>query len=416
MKVLVSAYACEPGKGSEPGSGWNWVCQISRFQECWVITRENHRDAIEESLAANPMPHAHFIYYDLPKWSRVWKKGQRGVRTYYYLWQIGSYRLARKLFRKVQFDLIHHVTFGSYWLPSFLPLLPAPFLWGPVGGAESAPRSFRRSFSFRGQCYEAVRDAARRMGELDPFVRMTARRALAGLAVTSQTADRLKALGCRRVSLSSQLGLTKEDLSHLGRIPARHKIPFRVLSLGRFLHWKGFEFGLQAFARFHRKYPQSEYWLIGDGPERERWERLVDSLGMKNSVVFWHTLPRPQVLEKMTECSVLMHPSLHDSGGWVTVEAMAAGLPVICLDLGGPALQVTDVTGIKIPAITPEQVIADLASALEKLYQDSAQRLQFGEAGRARIEKHYSWDRRGEQLASVYAGLLSEKSVANETR
>jgi glycosyltransferase involved in cell wall biosynthesis len=95
---------------------------------------------------------------------------------------------------------------------------------------------------------------------------------------------------------------------------------------------------------------------------------------------------------------------------------MAAGLPVICLDLGGPALQVTDVTGIKIPAITPEQVIADLASALEKLYQDSAQRLQFGEAGRARIEKHYSWDRRGEQLASVYAGLLSEKSVANETR
>jgi glycosyltransferase involved in cell wall biosynthesis len=411
--VLVSAYACEPGKGSEPGSGWNWVCQISRFHECWVITRENHRDAIEESLAANPMPRAHFVYYDLPKWARVWKKGQRGVRTYYYLWQIGSYRLARKLFRKVDFDLVHHVTFGSYWLPSFLPLLPAPFLWGPVGGAESAPRSFRKSFSFRGQCYEVFRDAARRMGELDPFVRMTAKRAHAGLAVTTQTADRLRALGCQSVSLSSQLGLTREDLLRLGRIPPRRGNPFRVLSLGRFLHWKGFELGLRAFAKFHQRYPQSEYWLIGDGPERKRWERLVDDLRLRDSVVLWHTLPRPQVFEKMAECDVLMHPSLHDSGGWVTVEAMGAGLPVICLDLGGPALQVTDVTGIKIPANSPEQVITDLAGALERISRDSAHRLHLGEASRARIEKHYSWDRRGEQLAALYEQMVSEEAVAS---
>jgi glycosyltransferase involved in cell wall biosynthesis len=411
--VLVSAYACEPGKGSEPGSGWNWVCQISRFHECWVITRENHRDAIEESLAANPMPRAHFIYYDLPKWARVWKKGQRGVRTYYYLWQIGSYWLARKLFRKVDFDLVHHVTFGSYWLPSFLPLLPAPFLWGPVGGAESAPRSFRKSFSFRGQCYEVFRDAARRMGELDPFVRMTAKRAHAGLAVTPQTADRLRALGCQCVSLSSQLGLTREDLLRLGRIPPRRANPFRVLSLGRFLHWKGFELGLRAFAKFHERCPQSEYWLIGDGPERKRWERLVDDLGLRDSVVLWHTLPRPQVFEKMAECDVLMHPSLHDSGGWVTVEAMGAGLPVICLDLGGPALQVTDVTGIKIPASSPEQVVSDLAGALERISRDSAHRLHLGEAGRARIEKHYSWDRRGEQLAALYEQMVGGEAVAN---
>ncbi|MGB2889494.1 MAG: hypothetical protein WBC04_17505, partial [Candidatus Acidiferrales bacterium] len=95
MKVLVSAYACEPKKGSEAGAGWNWVCQISRFEECWVITRLNNRDAIDRALAGSPMPRVHFVYYDLPQWARFWKKGQRGTRAYYYLWQIGAYRLAK---------------------------------------------------------------------------------------------------------------------------------------------------------------------------------------------------------------------------------------------------------------------------------------------------------------------------------
>jgi len=53
-KVLVSAYACEPGKGSEPEVGWQWVHQIARFHEVWVITRANNRLQIEESLYKAP--------------------------------------------------------------------------------------------------------------------------------------------------------------------------------------------------------------------------------------------------------------------------------------------------------------------------------------------------------------------------
>ena len=83
VRVLISAYACEPGQGSEPGGGWHWMCQIARFEECWVITRQNNRPVIEKTLAANPMPGVHFIYYDLPRWARFWKRGKTGVRLYY---------------------------------------------------------------------------------------------------------------------------------------------------------------------------------------------------------------------------------------------------------------------------------------------------------------------------------------------
>jgi hypothetical protein len=94
MKVLLSAYACEPGKGSEPGVGWNWVRQIAPFAEVWVITRSNNREAIEKALAEEPLPNVHWVYFDLPRWARFWKKGQRGVHLYYYLWQVGIYFLA----------------------------------------------------------------------------------------------------------------------------------------------------------------------------------------------------------------------------------------------------------------------------------------------------------------------------------
>src|SRR5439155_25552362 len=120
LRVLLSAYACEPGAGSEPGVGWNWARQVSRSHEVWVLTRANNRLAIESALAEDPIDGAHFVYFDLPRWLRFWKKGQSGVRLYYYLWQVGSYCVARRLHRELNFHVVHHVTFVKYWMPSFL--------------------------------------------------------------------------------------------------------------------------------------------------------------------------------------------------------------------------------------------------------------------------------------------------------
>jgi hypothetical protein len=114
LNILVSAYACEPDKGSEPGIGWNQVCQTARFHEVWVVTRSNNRAQIEKALALDPMANVHWIYCDLPQWLIFWKKGMRGARLYYYLWQLNALRLARKYHREIKFDIVHHVTFGNY--------------------------------------------------------------------------------------------------------------------------------------------------------------------------------------------------------------------------------------------------------------------------------------------------------------
>jgi glycosyltransferase involved in cell wall biosynthesis len=403
MNILVSAYACEPGKGSEPGVGWNWVIQIARFHEVWVITRASNEPGIRQEMEENPMPNVHWIFYDLPFWLRFWKKGERGLRLYYYLWQFGIYLTAKRLMRAVNFDVVHHLTFVNYWLPSFLALLPVPFVWGPVGGGESAPPLFRSAFSRRGRFYEGARDLARIISRCDPFVYRTARRARLGLATTRDTEAKMRALGCRNVVLYSEAGLSEEDIARLAVSPQRREGPFRIISIGRLLHWKGFDLGMRAFARIAKELPNSEYWIAGDGPERTRLRELARELAIDERVFFWGALSRQVTLDRLLDCDVLLHPSLHDSGGWVCLESMAAGLPVVCLDLGGPAMQVNEQTGIKVMAKSPEQAVGDIADALLRLCRDPELRARLSLAGRRRVKEVYSWNRKGEWVNEVYA-------------
>ena len=118
-----------------------------------------------------------------------------------------------------------------------------------------------------------------------------------------------------------------------------------------------------------------------------------------------------EVLGKLAECDVLVHPSLHDSGGWVCLEAMAAGRPVICLDLGGPGLQVTEQTGIKVPAISPLQAIADLAAAMGQLAGDPDRRLRLGQSARLRVAEHFAWDKKGEYMNQIYHSIQSIRTT-----
>lgn len=391
MKVLLSAYWCEPGKGSEVGIGWNIAWQVARFHDAWVLTQRDGRQGIEAALASEALAKVRVVYLDLPRWAQFLRERRWGCQFHYYVWQLASYFVGWRLHRKVGFDLVHHVTLGKYWMPSFLALLPVPFLWGPVGGGESAPPAFWWSFSLRGKISELARDLARKIGEHDPFVRRTARKAALALATTEESAKRMRMLGCGRVSVLSNVGLAQDEIRRLSSMPLYHGGPFRLISVGRLLHWKGYHLSVRAFAEFHRQFPESEYWLIGDGPERTRLRKLAQRLGVAESLTIWGVIPRWQVLEKLAECDVLIHPSLHDSGGWACLEAMAAGRPVVCLDLGGPGLQVTEKTGIKVRASTPDEAVTDLAKAILRLAEDPELRVRMGEASRQRVKERFGW-------------------------
>ncbi len=408
MKILLSAYSCEPGKGSERGVGWNVAREVAKYHEVWVLTRpDESRKEIEAELQRNPVPNLKFIYFTLPFWKDSMRWGQRGaMQIHYYLWQIQAYFVAKKLHKEVEFDIAHHVTFVRYSTPSFLSLLPIPFVWGPVGGGESAPAPFWADFSLKNKIYEFLRGAWRFIGECDPFTRMTARRSAIALATTEDTAQRIRKMGAPYVQITSESGILQQEIDEFSQIKPPSNNPIRFIDIARLLHWKGFHLGLRGFAAANL--PNSEYWVLGEGPELATLQTLSMELGVSDRVKFFGHLDRQEVLIKLGQSSVLVHPSLHDSGGWVCLEAMAARRPVICLNLGGPAQQVTDATGIKVEAKNPEQTITDLAAAMNKLATNQDLLTQMGEAGHQRIQELYSWERKGHQLTELYQKLVNQ--------
>ncbi len=407
MKILLSAYSCEPGRGSEPGVGWNFAREIARYHEVWVLTRtEESQKAIEAELVRNPVPNLHFVFFTTPIFGNFWKLGQSGaMQIHYYFWQITAYFVGRRLHQEIGFDVVQHVTFVKYSGPSFLSLLPIPFVWGPVGGGESAPKPFWQAFNWKNKVYEILRILVRSIGENDPFTLMTARRSAVVYSTTEDTAVRVKKMGCSHVKILSESGLSQPEIDLLAQVPQPDSSPVRLISMARLLHWKGIHLGLQAFAQANL--PNAEYWIVGDGAELQRLQNLAASLGIAHQVKFWGRLPRQQTLERLGECHVLVHPSLHDSGGWVCLEAMAAGRPVICLDLGGPAQQVTAETGFKIPAENVEQTLADMAAAMVKIAGDAELRVTMGQAGQRLVRQNYTWEAKGRLLSELYAQIVA---------
>ena len=411
MKVLISAYSCEPGRGSERGVGWNVAREIARHHEVWVLTRpDESKEAIEAELAANPVPNLHFVYFTLPFWQDSMRLGQSGaMQIHYYLWQIQAYFVAQRLHREIGFDLIHHVTFVKYSSPSFLSLLPIPFIWGPVGGGETAPDTFWKDFSLRARLYETARDVVRSLGERDPFVRMTIRRSAVVRATTEDTAKRLYQMGATHVQIVPEVGLLDDEIEALERYAPPPEGPIRFISMGRLLHWKGFHLGLRAFAQ--SGLTDAEYWVVGDGPELDRLQKLAEEYGVAKQVKFWGRLTRENTLAKLEQCHVLVHPSLHDSGGWVCIEGMATGRPIVCLNLGGPAVQVTEETGVRVLAHNPEQAVQDMATAMIRLAKDPELRIRMGEAGRKRVHEQFSWNVVRERLNALYQETTSDAMV-----
>jgi glycosyltransferase involved in cell wall biosynthesis len=407
MRVLISAYACEPGRGSEPGVGWNLVRHLSALDDLTVVTRANNEPQIREALATEPLPGVEWVFVDLPAWARWWKRGGRGVQLYYYLWQRMAYRQVRRQYGGATFDVAHHVTFVKFWSPSWMYRVARAFVWGPVGGGEDAPAAFRRRFSTRGQVYELLRDIARGLASLDPSLRATARHACRTFVTTMRTGARIEALGGHDIEQLWESGLTEDELARLDA-PVRSEGPLRFVSMGRLLHLKGFDLGLEAFAR--ARIADAEFWIVGDGPERARLELLSGDLGIAEKVRFLGAVPRAQALDALASCDVLVHPSLHDSGGWVCVEAMASRRPVICLDLGGPATQVTSECGFVVSADSPDASIDEMARAMREVGPADV-REGMGQAARERAAE-FLWSKRADFFHGVYMDVSSPRHGA----
>lgn len=345
MRLLISAYACAPDLGSEHAVGWNWTNEAHRQgHEVWVLASLAHRGVVEKACTENPdLRGINWIFPEVRGWPLRPATEPKWERTYNLLWQRAALHRARELQKTVRFDVIHHLTWGGVRAPTFLGSLGPPLIIGPVGGGETSPVPLRDGFHFKARVVEAIRDLSNATITLNPLVRPGFDRAAVVFVKTPET-HRLLSGPIQQKSVGF-LELTLRP-TQIGNPRSVRETAPRLLYAGRLLYWKGVHIAVRAFAELAGHLPKARLTIVGRGPEQDRLEADAAGYGLGDRIDFIPWLPQQRLFDLYTSHDVLVFPSLHDSSGGVVLEALANGMPVVCLDLGGPKEIVTPTSGI----------------------------------------------------------------------
>ncbi len=421
MKVIVAAFACQPHRGSEPGVGWNWSLQVAKYgHEVHVITRKNNRVAIESELKLKPIANLHFHYLDLPQyWCNLREKyGNYSLLSYYYFWQVALFFKAKKLHHKIDFDLAHHVTYVNDWMPSGLCLLGIPFIWGPVGGSTHIiPEQIELELPTYAQKFESRRLLMQSFFKsFDPFLRLTRQRATKILTYTKEGLPGIPQKYQYKTTSIIHIGVSESDLPPQYQRVKQNSLEgeLKIFTGGRLVHWKGFDLLIAGFGKYIKETGNNSKLIItGEGAYQSQLEQIAQSLGVEKQVDFVGYLPtRDDLFMTMQNCDLYALPTLRDGPPVAILEAMFAGMPIVCLDVGATHELVPEKAGLKIAVNNREQVIADLAAAFVWANNHREKLSKMGEEARKHTLKIHDWNRIGNEIKAVYEEVIATDNTS----
>lgn len=405
MNILLSAYGCSPILGSEPGVGWRWASILAQRNQVTLLTHPFFEEAINAELKERPCPNLQLVYYEPQGLGIRRKKGELNSRLYYIAWQVGAYRRARQLCLKQQFTLSQHITWGTFRFPSFLGLLEIPFVFGPVGGGEKSPARLLVGMPFKERAREMLRNAYMSCSSIDPLMRLGLRKASLILCKTAETMEALPAAVQVRARIAQEIGAPPI----LAPLP-RQRTPghIKLLYAGRLVGLKGIHFALRALALARARGVNASLIIIGDGPMERHLRTLATQLDIAEYVEFRGFVARDVLLGLYQDADAFIFPSLHDSSGNVVLEALSRGLPVICLDLGGPKYFIDKDCGRIISTEMMEEagLCLALADSVQELARDPSLLEALSQGAFAQAQR-LNWE---DQIARSYQ-IIAEAGI-----
>ncbi|MBQ8124869.1 MAG: glycosyltransferase [Kiritimatiellae bacterium] len=376
MKILLSAFAFSPYRGSECAVGWNIARNLARFHDVTVIAGDlgdGENDYARYVAENGSVPRLTVDYVPPSRFTVFLERLHRlpGLWGLYYLaynlWQRKACKRAKELLKTEKFDLVHQLTMIGYREPGYMWKLGLPFFWGPVGGAPNEPIAFRRMFSWRG-CVKVVLRTV--LNEIQKRICLRAKRAArkASKIWVVTDADYRMVHDLWGVECDRMVEAGRDD-SIAGKIRSYDGAsPLRIVWSGIHTSRKALPILLHALSRLEEGM-EVGVDVLGEGPETAKWKSLAASLGVSSRLTWHGRLPRMDALKLMARAHVLACPSIKEASSIVVIEALSLGLPVICHDACGMGIVVTDKCGFKIPLRNPETSISGFATAIRTILE-----------------------------------------------
>jgi len=260
------------------------------------------------------------------------------------------------------------------------------------------PAQFRSGIPLTGRIAEAIRDLGRVLITYDPLMRLTFSQACTIACTTAETLAAIPRRFHPRCIVQPAIGINEEEIEANCGGP---DLKPHFLYVGRLVYWKGAHLALRALAEVRKSVPQARLKIIGDGSDRNWLKAVAQIAGVMDCVEWLPSKPHDEILHEYRGSLAFVFPSLHDSGGMVALEALAAGVPVVCLDLGGPGTIVTSSCGIVVESRRASErfVVESLAEALLLLATDGNYRARLS-AGASERAQQMTWDIAAQTLSS----------------
>jgi glycosyltransferase involved in cell wall biosynthesis len=412
LRILVSAFALSPYRGSENAIGWNIVTRLRKFHDVMVLCgdlegrRPCFRD-LKRFRAENGEPPGLNICYIPPSPFVVFLFRAHRVPGFwwvyygaYRLWQRAAYRVALRLHSEKPFSAVHQLNMLGYREPGYLWKLPAPFIWGPIAGASDDPWAYFQLFALKGKLNAALRKV---VNSIQKHISFRARRAArkASKLWTATPADYemvCRIWGCGPAEFMLDTG----TFARPGLIARTWNAeePLRLAWSGLHIDRKALPIILKAISEL--KDPRKiRLAVIGHGPETANWMLLAKRLGIEELVEWTGWLSHEDAMARVSAAHVFAFTSIREATSNVVMEAIGLGIPVICHDACGMGIAINSSCGIKVPLQNPRLSIDGFKLAIQSFLDEPrlVDRLSEGALERA---AELSWDRKAAAMAATY--------------
>lgn len=311
----------------------------------------------------------------------------------------------RKLIREEGINLIHQPTPVSPKSPSAMHRFGIPLVIGPMNGDMNYPQGYEDYESRLTRYFVRCGRAASYWVNL---IVPGKRRAKVLMVANDRTRV---ALPFPRHDNVIQVVENGVDLEIWKRPPSAKSCrsesePFELVFVGRLIPWKAVDFTINAVDLARKNGVDVRLNILGDGPEHENLNKLVETLQLEDFITFLGFLPQTECAKYLNLADALILNSLYECGGAVVLEAMSMGLPVIAADWGGPADYLNKDSGVLVSPSPRGGFSERLSDAILKLAHDPELCRRMGQAGLEMIHREYDWEKKIDRVLAIYNRAL----------
>lgn len=403
-KILLSAYSVDQKDVSEAQLAYEWIRHLAPLVDLTVFSTGSRFD---RPSGLENLPGIRYIQVkESVRWQR-WKLIDRAVHPGIIEFHHKVARIARKMAANEKFDLAH-------LLAPFAPRYASPFrnlgipsVIGPLMGGQDIPEAFK-DIKLKEPFFYRLRELDRWRIRHSPALRKTYQSANCILVMGDYLHPYFPDSWQNRIQCLSSIGVDADQFSPRQDSSVNatdDHVPLRLLYVGRIVPYKGLHYVLRALSALEDS-SQVSLTIVGDGPFRAECENLAKELGIENSVIWVGSKSHDEVVEYFHQSDVFIQPAIKEAGGIVILEAMACGLPVICLKRGGPGTIVNSDCGFAIEAISPDFIIIQMARIIDDFRNNPTLLKGMSLRARKTVESQFDWKRLASKIVSVYHSIV----------